>query len=54
MLTRADIEAMEQTRFVQHPEGVMVYKPSEGAMLVLRDDLPELIMVAAKALRERE
>lgn len=53
MLTKADIDALDQVRFVQHRDGLMVYKPSEGAMLVLTDDLPSLMLAAAESLKSR-
>ena len=53
MLTRADIAAMDQVRFVPHHDGLMVYKPSEGAMLVPMDDLPALLVAAAERLKGR-
>lgn len=54
MLTRNDIAALDQVRFVAHRDGVMVYKPSEGAMLVPVDALPDLIHAAATRLQNRD
>lgn len=51
MLTRDDIAAMDQVRFVPHNDGLMIYKPSEGAMLVPVDSLPALLVAAAERLK---
>jgi hypothetical protein len=49
MITRADL----QTRVSLHADGIVIHKPLEGVMLVEFDDLPELLVVAARALQDR-
>jgi hypothetical protein len=51
MLTRDDINTLDTVRFIPHPDGLMIYRASEGAMLVPVDSLPALLVAAAERLK---
>lgn len=52
MITRQDIDAFDHMKFLKHRDGLIIYKPSEGSILVPFDRLPDLLLVAAQRLQE--